>query len=94
MKRAFALFLLLAACEPALMSGEQAADVCEQQARAAQGPTGSLTIGVNSQSGPSLGGQIGLSSDFLQQRDPMQVYESCVFQRTGQDPIRPPDLRR
>ena len=94
LKRALVLILLLSACEPTFMSGEQAADICEKQARAAQGPTGSVTIGMNSQSGPSLEGAIGVNSNFLQGRDPMQVYDSCVFQRTGQDPIRPPDLRR
>ena len=94
MKRALIFILLLSACEPVLMSGEQAADICEEKARAAQGPTGSVTIGMNSRSGPSVEGAIGVNSNYLQGRDPIQVYNSCVFQRTGQDPIRQPNLRR
>jgi hypothetical protein len=85
---------LLAGCEPLPMSPEQAAEFCEERARAAQGPTGSVTVGVNSRSGPSVGATVGVTGDFLAGRDPMQVYESCVFQRSGQPPIRPPALLR
>lgn len=88
------LAVAMAACEPVPMSGEQAARACEERARAAQAPTGSVTIGVNSRSGPQLGASVGVTSDFLRGRDPMQVYESCVFQKTGQAPIRPPALLR
>ena len=85
--------LVLAACTPPLLSPDQAAQVCERQARAAQGPTGNATIGVNSSGEVSTGIAIGVSSDFLTGRDPQQVYEDCVFARSGQAPIRPPDLR-
>jgi hypothetical protein len=83
----------LAACAPVPVDPERVAQQCEERARAAQGPTGSVTLGVNSRSGPSVGAAIGVTGDFLAGRDPMQVYESCVFQRTGQAPIRPPALR-
>lgn len=72
---------------------ETVARECEQRARQAQGPTGNVTIGMNSRSGPSLEGAIGVNSNFLRGRDPMEVYSSCVYQRTGQGPIRPPVLR-
>jgi hypothetical protein len=83
----------MAACAPVPVDPERVAQQCEARAQAAQGPTGSVSIGVNSRSGPSVGAAIGVTGDFLAGRDPMQVYESCVFQRTGQAPIRPPALR-
>ncbi len=84
--------LVVAGCTPVPVDPERVARECEERARAAMGPTGSVTIGVNSRSGPSVGASIGVTGDFLAGRDPMQVYESCVFQRTGQAPIRPPAL--
>lgn len=84
---------LLAACEPVPMDPARAAALCDQQARAAQGPTGSVTVGANSDDGPFLGTEIGVSSDFLTGRDPVEVYEECVIARTGAPPIRPPRLR-
>lgn len=75
------------------MDPERAAQACERQARAAQGPTGSITIGANSEDGAYGGAEIGLNSDFLLGRDPLVVYEECVRSRTGAAPIRPPRLR-
>lgn len=89
----FVAFLALAACEAPPMSPEQAAQLCEQRARAAQGPTGRVTLGANSSSGSFVGGEIGLSGDFIAGRDPVAVYEDCVRARTGEGPIRPPNLR-
>ena len=85
---------LLAACAPPPpMDPVRAAAICDQQARAAQGPTGEITIGASSDDGPYLDTEIGLSSDFLTGRDPVEVYEQCVLARTGAPPIRPPRLR-
>lgn len=84
-------FLVLAACGP--MSADRAADLCEDRARAATGVTGEIGIGVGSE-GASSRVELGVTSDFLQGRDPYQVYESCVRQKTGQGPIRPLDLSR
>jgi hypothetical protein len=83
----------LAACAPPYLSPERAAQECEQRARAAQGPTGSITLGASSGSGPFASASIGVTGDFLAGRDPMAVYEECVLQRSGQPPIRPPVLR-
>ncbi len=85
--------LALAACDPVPISPERAADICEAQARAAQGPTGSVTVGANSNTGPFTNAEIGLSADYLAGRDPVEVYTQCVIQRTGTGPIRPPRLR-
>ena len=86
-------FAGLAACTPVPVDPAKAAELCEERARAAQGPTGSVSFGVNSNSGSSTSVEVGLSSDFLAGRDPVQVYEDCVYDRTGQAPIRPPVLR-
>lgn len=85
--------MLLAACATTV-DPERAAQACEERARAAQGPTGEVTFGFNSQSGSVAGATVGLSSDFLTGKDPVEVYENCVFQRTGMAPIRPPVLRQ
>lgn len=93
MKRvAFSLLILLGACS-SQMTPEQAADFCEERARGAQGPSGEISIGANSETGTFVGGRIEVTSDFLSGRDPMAVYETCVIQRTGELPIRPPALR-
>ena len=81
----------LAACSP--ISPERAAERCEERARAAQGPEVGLRMGVNSESGPFAGGSISISSDAIMGRDPVAVYEECVFDLTGEMPIRPPRLR-
>ncbi|WP_210529172.1 hypothetical protein [Rubellimicrobium arenae] len=85
--------LVLAACEPTPVDPERAAQVCEQRARGAQGPTGSVVLGANSDDGPFGGVAIGVTGDYLAGRDPIQVYTDCVYQRTGAAPIRPPRLR-
>lgn len=85
--------LALAACETPPMDPERAAQLCEERARAAQGPTGSVTLGTSSRSGGFISGEIGVTGDFLAGRDPYDIYEECVRARTGLDPIRPPRLR-
>jgi hypothetical protein len=82
--------LVLTACGP--VSPELAARQCEERARAALGPTGEVGLGISSGGKTSAGFEIGVTSDYLQGRDPYQVYESCVRQKTGQGPIRPLDL--
>jgi len=78
---------VLAACAP--LSPERVADLCEDRARAATGPTGSVQIGVGSGGNVRTGLAIGVSTDFLKGADPYVVYEDCVRQKTGQGPIRP-----
>lgn len=84
----------LAACEPVPLDPEAAARACEARARDAQGLTGGLEVGASSDDGPFAGLSIGVSSDYLTGRDPLEVYESCVIERTGALPIRPPALSR
>ena len=90
MRRAVALLvLLLAACGP--ISPERAADMCEERARAARGVTGEVGVGVGSGGNLHTNVDVGISisSDYIAGRDPYQVYENCVRQKTGQGPIRP-----
>ncbi len=91
MRWAAGLLMGLAACGP--VSPERAADRCEERARAAQGPQIGLTLGANSNSGPFASGSIGITSDAIRGRDPLQVYDECVFGLTGEMPIRPVRLR-
>lgn len=87
---ATAVLATLAACGP--ISAERAADLCEDEARKAVGPTGEIGIGVNSGGDVTNRIEIGISSDFLLGKDPEQVYADCVRRRTGQAPIRPLEL--
>lgn len=86
------LLLVTAACGP--MSPERAARICEERARAAAGPTGEIGIGITSDGDARGSFEIGITSDYLQGRDPYEVYDSCVRQKTGQGPVRPLDLGR
>ena len=87
------LLLAAVACTPVPPSPEEVAQACEERARAAQGPTGNVTVGYNSNSGPYSGIEIGVSGDYLAGRDPVAVYTDCVIRRSGQQPYRPPVLR-
>lgn len=84
--------MLLGACTTQ-MSPFQAADHCEKRARAAQGPTGNVTFGVNNTSGAFTEAEIGITSDFLRGADPEVLYDRCVIELTGEGPIRRPILR-
>jgi hypothetical protein len=83
----------IAACTPTPLTPEQAADRCEDRAQAAQAPNVGGNVDVNSQTGTSVGISIGLSADLLRGRDPLEVYETCVIDLTGELPIRPARLR-
>lgn len=92
MIRALVVLLALSACG-AKMDPARAADRCEQRARAAQGPTGGITFGVNSNTGAFTEAEIGVTSDFLRGADPDLVFDRCVIELTGEGPIRRPVLR-
>ena len=92
--RALVVFpALLAACTTGPLNPYQAADRCEQRARAAQGPTGEVRIGIGSGGRSGVGADIGITDDFIRGRDPQAVYESCVYRNTGEAPVRQPNLR-
>lgn len=79
-------FLGLAACGPVPLA--QAEAECYDRGQLAEQPRGTIRVGVGTD-GPYLGGEIGISTDYLQGRDPSQVYDQCVYQRSGQMPSRP-----
>jgi len=89
----FAAGVVLSSCTAPVISSEVAATRCEARARAAQGPTGEVVFGVNNRTGASTSASIGISSDFMQGRDPNAVYDRCVLEMTGAGPIRRPVLR-
>lgn len=91
---ALALLVPLASCDLPPPDPETAALRCEQRARAAQGPTGTVAVGINNRDGLRSGASIGVTSDFLAGRDPLAVYQDCVVRATGENPIRPPRLRQ
>ena len=82
----------LAACAPVPVDPLQVARDCERRAQGARGPTGAVQVGASSSDGPFVGGAITLSSDYLAGRDPYEVYATCVTDRTGAPPVRPPTL--
>lgn len=86
-----ALPVLLAGCAPQTMDAERAHELCSERARAAAGPTGSVTLGANSKSGPFMGASIGISTDYLAGKDPNTVYSECFARQTGGQisPYRP-----
>ena len=93
MRLALSVLPALAACASVPVTPEQAAEICEYRARDAQAPTTDVIVGAGSDTGLFGAVSIGLSSDFIAGRDPIEVYEQCVFERTGAAPVRPPVLR-
>lgn len=79
-------FLALVACGPVPLA--QAEAECLERARLAEAPRGTITFGVSTE-GPYAGAEVSISSDYLQGKDPSQVYDQCVWQRAGQLPSRP-----
>ena len=78
---------LLAACGP--VPREVAERNCYERARLAQQPRGEIRAGLGSDGEAAGGFDIAVSSDFLMGRDPAQVYDSCVYQQSGQLPSQP-----
>lgn len=79
--------LPLMSCGPIPLA--QAERECLSQARLAQQPRGSVGLGVGSDGRAHVVGDVTISSDFLNGRDPSQVYDNCVVRRSGEMPSRP-----
>ncbi len=80
----------LAACGP--VSVENAESQCFERARLAESPRGRVAVGVGT-GGLKSDVEVEITSDFIQGRDPSQVYETCVVQKSGQLPRVPLYLR-
>ena len=86
--RALALLALalLSACGPIPLAEAEAQ--CLSQARLAQSPRGSVSLGAGS-GGAAGAFDVTVSSDYILQRDPDVVFGDCVRARAGQSPSRP-----
>lgn len=79
--------LALTACGPIPLA--QAERQCFERARLAQQPRGEIGVGVGSNGKASSSLKLEVTSDFIMGRDPSAVYDSCVYQKSGQAPSRP-----
>jgi len=77
---------LLAACGP--MSVERAEDACFERARLAAHPRGLVAVGAGT-GGAKTKLKLEVSSEWIQGKDPAALYNSCVYQKSGQFPTRP-----
>lgn len=82
-----ASLLPLAACGPVPLV--QAEAECRTRADQASAPSGSVGVTFNSDGTVDTDLSIGVTGDFLNGRDPAEVYDQCVLARTGQPPSRP-----
>ncbi len=88
MRRAILFAVLtLTACGP--IPRAQAERECLHQARLAQHPRGSVGVGMDSSGNVRPTFDVTISSDYIQGRDPSQVYDNCVMRRSGEMPSRP-----
>lgn len=83
------LMLGLVACGPVPV--DRAEQICLKDARLASAPRGEIALGTSSGSGGS--GVVGqfkmeISSDYIRQRDPSDVFSRCVLRKSGQLPTR------
>lgn len=79
--------IALAACGPIPVN--RAEEQCLDRARLAAKPRGMISAGVNSD-GDAMGGlKLEVSSDYLMGRDPSAIFDTCVYQKSGQPPTRP-----
>lgn len=77
----------LTACAP--IPRDRAEAQCFQQARLAARPRGEIAVGAVSDGSVRGRFEVTVTSDYLMGRDPSAVYDSCVFQKSGQPPSRP-----
>lgn len=70
---------------------DRAEQSCLRDADLAEGPRGTVALGLGGGSGGTRGfGSVGfeISGDYLRGRDPAQVFDACVQRRSGQMPTR------
>jgi hypothetical protein len=85
--RRVAALVVLAGCGP--IPVDQAERICRDSARLAEQPRGEIGVGVTSDG--DLAGTLDLtvSSNWVLGRDPNEIFNRCVLQRSGQMPTRP-----
>ncbi len=80
---------MLAACETKPVPVEVAMEQCKKRAASAASPTGTVKVGVDSKGNVSSGLIIELSTDYIAGKEPAEVYERCVVQKSGDKPTQP-----
>lgn len=86
-----ALPAALAACGP--VSVERAEAMCYDRARLAAAPRGEVGFGIGSDGRTASNIKLEISSDYIAGRDPSAIYDSCVYQKSGQPPRLPLYMR-
>ena len=76
----------LTGCAQRPLPPDVAARICAERAGLAQRPRGTVGIGVGT-GGVSGGVGVTLSPDFLTGRNPRDVYDACMIERTGFPPM-------
>jgi hypothetical protein len=80
---------LVAGCAAQPMTRERAARLCADEARAADGISGSIGVGAGSE-GPSAGGRLVITSAILDPRTEADALEACITRRMAGGGAAPP----
>lgn len=87
--RGLAILVLgvLVGCGP--IPVDRAERQCLDRAMLAAKPRGEIGAGISSTGQTAARLKIELSSDYFMGRDPSAVFDTCVYQKSGQPPTRP-----
>jgi hypothetical protein len=80
---------LVAGCAAQPMTRERAARLCADEARAADGISGSIGVGGGSE-GPAAGGRLVITSAILNPRSEADALEACIERRMAGGGDAPP----
>ena len=83
------VFLPLSGCAPVPVDVAEQRCLAQMQQGPARGTSGSVAIGVDNRGRVSTGLTIGVSTGFASGGDPVQAFNSCVFNASGQMPRAP-----
>jgi hypothetical protein len=93
MKSEFSLFVfslaLVAGCAAQPMTRDRAERLCADEARAADGISGTIGVGGGS-AGPSAGGRLVINSAILDPQSEADALEACITRRMNGGGAAPP----
>ena len=81
----------LTACGPVSVERAEAGAVVAHRLAAA--PRGEVALGIGSDGKAASSIKLEISSDYIAGRDPSAIYDSCVYQKSGQPPRLPLYMR-